>query len=73
MARQGENRGVHVGMHMLHAELLIETPHGTFGRVVVFAEVAQHDALDARMVDLGDETRRFLVAQMPERPRNTLL
>ena len=73
VARQGENRGVHIGVDMPLAELLIEALHGTFGRVVVLAEVAQHDVFHARVIDFGHKLRRLLVAQMAKRTRNALL
>ena len=47
VARQGENRGVHIWVDMPLAELLIEALHGAFGRVVVLAEVTQHDVFHA--------------------------
>ena len=73
VAGQRKDGGVHIGMDMLHAEVLIDALHGLFGRVVVFAEVAKHDVFDAGMVDLGHKTRRLVVAQMSERTRDTLL
>ena len=64
VARQGEDGGVHVGMDMFLVELLIQALHGAFWRVVVLAEMAQHDVFHARMIDVGYKPRRFLVAQM---------
>lgn len=72
MAWQGEDGGVRIGVNVFQAELLIETAHGTIRRVVVLAKMAKHDALDARMVDVGNKSRRLLVAQMSERPGDTL-
>ena len=68
VARQGENGCVHIGVDMLFAELLVEALHGALRRIVVFAQVAQHDILNHRVIHLGQKTRRFHVAQMPERP-----
>ena len=62
VAWQGENRGVRVGMDVLFSELLIKALHGTFGRVVVLAEVAKHDVFHAGMIDFGHKPRRFLIA-----------
>ena len=72
VARQGENRGVHVGLYMPLAELLVEALHGALRCVVVLAEVAQHDVLDPGMVHLGKESGRLDVAQMSERPGDPL-
>ena len=67
VAWQGEDGSVHVGVDMLLVELLIETLHGALWRVVVFAEVAEHNVFDARMVNLCDEPRRLGIAQVAER------
>lgn len=64
VAWQREDGCVHVRMHMLLVELLIEALHGPFWGVVVLAEMAQHDVFHARMIDVGYKPRRFLVAQM---------
>ena len=53
VAWQRENRGVHIGSDMLFAELLIEALHGLLRRVVVLAEMTQHDVLHARMIYFG--------------------
>ena len=73
VAGQRKDGGVHIGMDMLHAEVLIDALHGLFGRVVVLAKMTKHDVLDAGMVDLGHKTRRLVVAQMSEGTRDTLL
>lgn len=73
VARQGEDRGVHVGMDVFHAEMLIEALHGLFRRIVVLAEMTEHDVLDAGMVGLGDKAGRLVVAQMAKGTRDPLL
>lgn len=69
---QREDGGVHVGVHMLLAKLLIQALHGTFRSVVVLTEVAQHDVFHARMIHLGHKPSRLIVAQMSEWPRDAL-
>ena len=72
VAGQGKYGGILVEADVVLAELLVEALHGTFGRVVVLAQVAEHDVFDARMVNLGQEPCRLGVAQMTERPSNAL-
>lgn len=69
---QGENRGVHIGMDALLSELLVKALHGSLWRVVVFAEVTQHNMLYFRTIHLHNETSRLLVAEVSERPCNAL-
>ena len=73
VAWQRKDGGIHIHVDMLLAELLVEALHGSIGRVVVFAQVAQHDVLDTWMIHLGQKARRLDVAQMAKRARNPLL
>ena len=73
VAWQGEDGGVHIRMHMLLAELLIQALHGAIRRVIVLAEVAEHNVFHARVVHIGHKPRRLFIAQMTERPRDALL
>lgn len=52
VAWQGEDGGVHVGVDMLLVELLIQALHSALRRVVVLAEMAQHNVLHTRMIDI---------------------
>lgn len=70
--RQGENRSVCIGADAFLLELLIEALHSPLRRVVVFAEVAEHNVFDARMINFSQETRRLHIAQMTKRPSDTL-
>ena len=62
-----ENRCVYIECDTLHTKVFIETLHGHFRRIVVFAEMAQHNVFDAWMVNLCNEPRRLGIAQMAER------
>ena len=73
VARQGEYRGVHVGMDVFSAELLVEALQGALGAVVVLAQMAQHDVFHLGEIDFGHELRRLVVAQMTERSGDALL
>ena len=66
VARQGENGGMRIGADMVVAELLVKALHDAIRRVVVLAEVAEHDVFQAGMIYLGYETGHFLIAQMSE-------
>ncbi len=57
VARQGEDGSVDIWADVFLAELLIEALHGAFGRIVVLAEMTEHNMLDARMVDFRQEPR----------------
>ena len=73
VARQGKHRGGRGEMDAFLAELLVEALQSPLGRVVVLAEVAQHDVLNLWTVHLCEEARRLDVAQVTKRSRNPLL
>lgn len=72
VAWQGKDRCVCVDADVFLAKMLIEALYGTLRRVVVFAQVAEHDVLDSGMIYFRDEPCRFFVAQVSKRPRNAL-
>ena len=51
-----EDRSVYIECDMLHAEVSIKTLQSHFRCIVVLAEMAQHNVLNARMIDFGDES-----------------
>ena len=64
VARQGEDGGVHVGVHMLLPELVIKALHGTLRGVVVFAQMAEENIGQPRMHEIPDRIGAFLVREM---------
>lgn len=72
VAGQRKYGGILVEADVVLTELLVEALHVAAGGVVVLAQMTQHDVLDARVVNLRQEPRRFSVAQMAERPSNAL-
>ena len=62
-----------VEVNMLCFQLLVKTLQSQLWRVVVLAQVTQHDVFNERMVDLCDKPGRFHIAKMSERPRDALL
>ena len=72
VAWQGEDGGVHVGMDMPPAKLLVEALQGAFRAVVVLTQMAQHDVFHAGMIDFGHKLGRLVIAQMAKRSGDAL-
>lgn len=62
-----ENRGVYIERDVFHAEMPVEALQSHFRRIVVLAEMTQHNVLNARMIDFGDESCRLCITEMPKR------
>ena len=67
-----ENRSIYIEGDALHAELFVETLHSYIRRVVVFAEVTQHNVLYFSTIDFCDEPCRLFVTQVSEGAGDTL-